>query len=192
MNKPNNYESTNVSTEYVPVAIGPHKAVIKEVHETQSKSGKDMIVVLIDFDKADAQAGYFAKQYEADDRKSKKWPNQATQYILKTDRDGNTNVSFKKFIKAFEDSNGATIEWGDAFEKQFKNKKIGVTFGEVEEEYNGQIKMRRRIRWFFNLKNIDRESVPDAKLLPKAAAPAAASNDWMNIPDGEGDELPFH
>lgn len=190
MNKPNNYENTNINTEYVPVELGPHKAVIKDVTETQSKNGRDMIVVQIDFDKSDVQGGYFTKAYAEDERPDKKWPYQGTQYILTTDQNGNTSISFKKFIKAFEDSNGVSIEWGDAFEKQFRNKKIGVNFGEVEEEYDGQIRTRRRIRWFFNVKNIEKETTPAAKMLPKAAAPAPA--DWMNIPDGSGDELPFH
>ena len=191
MNKPNNYENTSSgNSDFTPVALGPHYAIIKEVRETQSKSGLDMIVVYIDFDKVDEQAGYFAEQYRNDDREDKKWPFQGTQYVLSVGRDGSTTKAFKQFCSAWEASTGKEIQWGGAFCKQFKNTQIGVNFGEVEEEYQGKVKTRRRIRWFFDTHKFDGQTVPEKKELPGVKETAPASNDWMNIPDGQ-DELPF-
>ena len=192
MNKPNNYDNTKTGGEFTPVELGPHKAVIKEVREMKSRTGWDMIVVFIDFDKTDAQPGYFANAYRNDDRKDKKWPNQATLYILVTGNDGNCTKSFKSFQEAYEGSNNTQIIYGDAYAAQFKDKKIGVNYGEVDEEYNGQVKTRRRIRWCFPVSDFAKQTVPEKKGLTNRPAPAAAgSTDWMNIPDGDGDELPF-
>lgn len=190
MNKPNNYDNTTTG-RFTPVELGPHKAVIKEVREMKASTGKDMIVVYLDFDKTDAQAGYFAEAYKADDRKDKKWPFQGTHYILVTGSDGNCRREFKEFQEAFEASNNTQIVYGDAYVSQFKNKKIGVTYGEVEEEYEGQVRTRRRIRWYFPINEFDKQTVPAKKELASKPAPAAASDDWMNIPDDAGEELPF-
>ena len=44
MKKPKNYDETPTGG-FTPVELGGHKMVIKQVIETKSKTGKDMIVV---------------------------------------------------------------------------------------------------------------------------------------------------
>ena len=95
MKKPNNYDNTKAQGEFTPVELGGHKLVIKQVSEKKSKNIKDMIVVFFDFAPDDSQPGYFSKQFADDIRPEKTWPNQATQYILVKDQDGNTSRSFK-------------------------------------------------------------------------------------------------
>ena len=127
MNKPNNYENTQVG-EFTPVELGAHYGVIKNVSEKETKNGDPMIVVSIDFDKKDAQADYFTEAFKKDVRPDKKYPNQATNYIM-SEYQGACTKGFKSFIKAYADSNGlkeTDIKWGNDFAKQFKNKKIGV------------------------------------------------------------------
>ena len=75
MQKPNNYDETQAGGEFTPVELGGHKLVIKQVTETKSKSGKDMIVVFFDFAPDDVQPGYFTEQFKNDIRPDKKWPN---------------------------------------------------------------------------------------------------------------------
>ena len=117
MKKPNNYDNTQAQGEFIPVELGGHKLIIKEVCEMKSKTGKDMIKVSFDFSKADKQAGYFEKMFRDDIRPEKKWPNQATQYILTEDSEGNCSRSFKTFITCVEHSNkGFETQWGDNFE----------------------------------------------------------------------------
>ena len=60
---------------------------------------------------------------------------------LVEDNDGNCSRNFKRFITSFEHSNGVESIWGDKFAAQFKDKKIGGIFGEVENEYNGKVTM---------------------------------------------------
>ena len=197
MQKPNSYETTQAGGDFVPVELGGHFGVIKNVSERETKNGDPMIVVSIDFDKKDSQPGYFTDQFKKDVRPDKKYPNQATNYIT-TEYNGACTKAFKSFMKAFADSNGLTddkIKWGDDFTSQFKNKKIGVVFGNVEETYNGETKMRRKIRWFCDYAKADSQQIPADKLekQPAQSSPAANKNDgdFMNLPEGTDEEIPF-
>lgn len=194
MNKPTNYEQTQVSGDFTPVDLGGHYGIIKNVSERETKNGDPMIVVSIDFDKKDSQPDYFADAYKNDNRADKKWPNQATNYIT-SEYQGACTKGFKSFIKAYADSNGLDVEsgikWGDDFCSQFKNKKIGVVFGNVEELYNGEQKMRRKIRWFCDYNKVSEQRIPDDRYLPNNAA---SSNDNSFV-DVKGttteEEIPF-
>lgn len=189
MNKPKDYD--NVKTgDFERLNVGPHIAVIKDVDERKSESGRDMLVVSIDFDKSDEQAGYFKKSFDNDTRTEKKWPFQAVSYILTNDAEGKTSRSFKAFCTSFEESNNIEIAWGDdsdSFCKQFRGRKIGVMYGEVEEEWNGQVNMRTRIRWFFDAHKIDSQITP----LPKHLKTEAGSDSWLNAPETGKEALPF-
>lgn len=195
MIKPNNYDNTQTGSDFTPIEVGGHHAVIMNVKEKESSTGKPMVVVALDFAKNDKQAGYFKKQFDNDTRPKdeKKWPYQAVQYIVTVDGQGNCSRSFKGFITAFEKSNNCEAVWGDKFLAQFKNKKIGVVYGEVEEEYNGEIKTRRRIRWFCEDSKVNDAKVPDKKYFSNSSsAPTITTNDeFMNIPEGSDDEVPF-
>lgn len=194
MQKPKLFDETR-TTRFERIMTGPHKAVIMQVEERKSAAGRDMIAVYIDFDKDDVQPGYFSASYKADTREKKKWPYQAVQYILVTDNEGNANRSFKQFIEAYEDSNDRQVVWGDNFGKQFVGAKIGVTYGDVEEEYEGQLHTRQRIRWFFKLSDFENETVPDLKPFKGNLAPAPVQNnagtDWMDLSAVDDDDLPF-
>ena len=193
MQKPNNYEETEVRGDFTPVELGGHYAVIKNVAEKDSKNGDPMIVVSIDFDKKDAQAGYFMDAFKKDVRPDKKYPNQATQYIL-SEYQGKCTSQFKSFIRAFAESNGIDenkIKWGSDFTAQFKNKKIGVVFGSVEELYNGEVKKRRKIRWFCDYNKVADQNVPKEVLLDTSKTSAAASTDFVATADSDMEEIPF-
>ena len=144
MQKPSNYDETKVGGDFTPVELGGHHAVIKEVKEQKSSTGKDMIVVAIDFAANDKQAGYFMDSFENDIRPDKKWPFQAVQYIVVEGEDGKTTRNFKSFITSFEKSNNCEAVWGESFCKQFKHnihvfKRKDVAFlnGCVIEGFNG-------------------------------------------------------
>lgn len=200
MNKPNNYDNTQAAGEFTPVELGGHKLIIKQVTETTSKTGKSMIVVLFDFAPDDKQPGYFMEQFKNDIRPDKKWPNQATNYILTEDSDGNCNRSFKTFMTCVEHSNkGFETKWGDNFGQQFKNKLIGGVFGPQMDFYNNKEIQKRVLRWFISVDRIADATVPEmsetqAYKNHKNGYPAGATpsgDGFMNIPDGVDEELPF-
>ena len=193
MNKPSNYE--NVSTgDFTPVTPGGHHLIIKQVKETKSKSGKDMLVVAVDMAPNDSQPKYFSKLFEEDSRPDKKWPHAGTIYVVSTDANGQCSRNFKTFITSFEKSNGIQTTWGEgaSFTNQFTGKKIGGVFGIIEEEYNGERKKRCLHRWFCDDSKADAAKVPEPRLLDQGAAPVQAGT---TAPAGftpvELDEIPF-
>lgn len=194
INKPNNYENIQIGGDFTPVNLGGHHLVVMNVREQQSKSGKDMIVVSFDFSNKDEQAGYFTQAYNDDIRADKKWPHQATQYIMTEDTDGNCSRGLKTFITCVENSNpGFEPNWGENFCASFKGKELGGVFGEVESEYNGKINMRNEMRWFISAEKVADANIPDAKYLAnKSAAQPTTDNGFVNIPDGMDGELPFN
>lgn len=143
MKKPNNYENTQASGEFTPVELGGHYLTIKDVAEMKSKSGKDMIRVSFDFASNDKQPGYFMESFKNDIRPEKKWPNQAIQYILTEDSEGNCSRSFKTFITCVEHSNKMQVQWGENFGQQFKNKVIGGVFGPQLDYYENKERKKK-------------------------------------------------
>lgn len=201
MQKPRNYEETRAQGEFTPVELGGHQMVIKQVTETKSKTGKDMIVVLFDFDQSDKQPEYFTKQFRDDIRPEKKWPNQATQYILVHDEDGKCSRSFKTFTTCVKHSNpGFEESWGDNWGAQFKNKKIGGVFGPQMDYYNGREIEKHVLRWFVSYDKAADAQIPNLSETqayknrvsgyPQGSVPAG--DGFMNIPDGVDEELPFN
>jgi len=195
MQKPNSYEETQTG-EFTPINLGGHTCIIKRVEETTSKTGKPMIKIAIDFDGNDSQPTYFMTSFQNDTREDKKWPYNGTQYILSEDKDGKCSRSFKSFITSVEKSNNCECVWGDGFASWFTGKRVGVVFGEVEEEYNGEIKTRRKIRYFCQYDKAATADIPEKKLLNAgtgASTTTAQSGTpgFMNIPDGVMEEIPF-
>ena len=166
----------------------------------KSKSGKDMIRVSFDFAANDKQPGYFMESFKNDIRPDKKWPNQATQYILTEDENGNCSKSFKTFITCVEHSNsGFVTQWGDNFGAQFKNKVVGGVFGPQKDYYENKEREKRVLRWFVSADKVKDAQVPDIqetqayKNYKNGYHPSATSagDGFMNIPDGIDEELPF-
>lgn len=198
MKKPNAFDETKASGEWTPIELGGHHLIIKKVEETKSSSGKNMIVVYFDFSKNDKQPDFMANEFRNDIRPEKKWPRSGTAYILVEGNDGNCTRNFKTFITSFEHSNNCEANWGDKFTSQFKDKKVGAVFGEVENEYNGKVTMRRELRWFCSDEKVDNAAIPSAKYLngsSPASSPSSPSgadaNGFMSIPEGSESDLPF-
>lgn len=195
MQKPNSYDETKVNGGFTPVELGGHHLIIKQVAETKSKTGKPMIVVCFDMAPNDKQAGYMAEEFKNDIRPEKKWPHSGTQYILTEDGEGKCSRNFRSFMDAFEKSNNVTPAWGDKFAAQFKNKKIGGVYGEVENDYNGKTTMRHELRWFCEDSKVDSAPIPTPKMLnanssPAPSAPAGNKSDFMPVEDA-GEEIPW-
>jgi len=190
MNKPTGYDEVQVGGDFTPIELGGHHMIIKGVREEKSKSGKDMIVVAFDFAKNDKQPGYFTDLFEKDIRPDKKWNNSGTSYVLTMDQDGTkASRQFKAFITSVERSNDFEVEWGSKFCEQFKNKKIGGVFGIVEEEYNGEVKKRHKLRWFCEDSRVDSAAIPAEKLLNNK--PAMDLDGFVAVPANSPEEIPF-
>lgn len=196
MKKPEGYDDARATGEFTPVELGGHYATIKQVTEQQTSTGKDMIVVIFDFADQDAQKAYFSDMFKRDDREEKKWPFNGRKYIMVNDYndDHKTSRAFKTFCTCAENSNNFEINWNAKdWGKQFVNKRIGVVYGEEEQEYDGNVSMRSVPKWFCSWDRVPDQKVPATKFLTtKPAAETAKSSDgFMNIPEGVDEEIPF-
>ena len=201
MQKPNNYDNTPAGGNYEAPELGGHHMIIKQVNETQTKAGKPMVVILVDFAKNDKQPELFMTQFKDDIRPDRKWPRGGTIYCPTTDKDGKTSRNFKTFCTCFEKSNGTTINWVDNSAQwcgQFKNKKIGGVYGIVHSEYQGEEKVRTEFRWFVTDDKVESAQIPNEKMLSEAerarlTSKPGSDGDFVNVPDGVDDEgLPFN
>ena len=194
MNKPSGYDDVQVGGGFTPVDLGGHYCQIKQVAERKSSTGKDMIVVVFDFVKPDAQEGYFMEQFKTDVREDKKWPFAGSKYIMVNDyqEPSKTSRQFKSFCTCVENSNSYQIQWGGSdWAAQFKGKKIGAVYGEEEHEYDGKVSKRRLVRYFCSLDAVKDAKIPEAKLLKNVSRPAANDSSFINIPEGTEEEIPF-
>ena len=194
MNKPSGYDDVQVGGGFTPVDLGGHYCQIKQVAERKSSTGKDMIVVVFDFVKPDAQEGYFMEQFKNDVREDKKWPFAGSKYIMVNDyqEPSKTSRQFKSFCTCVENSNSCQIQWGGSdWAAQFKGKKIGAVYGEEEHEYDGKVSKRRLVRYFCSLDAVKDAKIPEAKLLKNVSRPAANDTSFVNIPEGTEEEIPF-
>lgn len=193
MNKPSGYDDVQIGG-FTPVDLGGHYCQIKQVAERKSSTGKDMIVVLFDFCKPDAQENYFMNLFAGDVREDKKWPFSGSKYIMVNDYQdpSKTSRQFKAFCTCVEKSNGYSIQWGgNNWAAQFKGKKIGAVYGAEEHEYDGKVTMRHNPRYFCNIDAVKDAKIPEAKLLKNVSGTATDSDGFINIPEGTDEEIPF-
>ena len=200
MERPNDYDAIKSGGEYTPIELGGHYLVVKQVSEAKTAKGADKIVVLFDTAPNDAQPGYFKAAFDEDDRPDKKWPIRAQVHMV-TAFSGKFNPRIKEFLECVEKSNpGFHTLWGEQagadWGKQFKGKRVGGVFGEVENEYNGRVSIRREMRWFCAWDKVSEQKVPNFKGLKGASSSAkpsgTVSDDFIKVPDNAtSDELPF-
>ena len=199
MNKPSGYDEARAVGDYTPPALGGHYCIIKGVREQKTKNGKDMIVVAWDFCSPDEQAGYFTNEFNNDTRESKKWPFTGTKYIMVNDYQDpkKTSRQFKTFCSFYEKSNRCEVQWDiPNWDAQFKNKKIGVVYGQEENEWDGKTRMRNTPFFFCEFDKAKEAKLPEPKYLQGSApapapAPSSSGTDWMTVPEGTDEEIPF-
>lgn len=191
MQKPQNYESIKVG-DFTPIAPGGHLCVIKHVKEEKSKNGLDMLVIILDTDKTDAQPNYFTEQFKNDIRPDKKWG--CIMYLVVDNSTEYGPENLKRFNTSVEESNtGFSAKWGEDYASCFKEKKVGVVFG--REQYlnaNGEVKWSTKPKYFRSTGKVLSAEIPKEKLLPQSASNVSGTDGFMNIPDIDSDELPFN
>lgn len=198
MLKPKDFDQITAYGEFKPLELGGHICQVMQVDETQSRTGKPMLIISLDTAPQDKQPGYYAEQYRADDRPDKKWGCRVFQLVY--DNEGKTSKGFKTFVTAVEKSNpGFQVQWGDGFAACFKNRLVGGVFGREQYENSlGELKWSTKCIQFRSVEAIQNGvEVPKDKYIegrqPSASVytPERAStvNDFAVIDDGE--DLPF-
>ena len=184
-NKPQGYDEVEAGGgDYTPIELGGHKLIVKAIEEV-NKGNYNYLRVSFDTAPDDVQPNYYAEQYRKDTRDTKKWGGVST--IFPTDREGKTSKTFKQFCTSIEKSNNSTIKWGTEFEASIVGKYVGGVFG--EEEYynsNGDIKTARKLFWWRSTEGVKDATIPDKRTVEREA-----KDEFMEVPAGLEDDLPF-
>lgn len=185
-NKPQGYDEVQAGGDYTPIELGGHKLLIKAIEEVK-KDGYSYLKVSFDTAPDDRQPNYYANKWKNDTKDTKKWGGVAT--IFPTDREGKTSKTFKQFCTSIEKSNNSKIQWGAGFESSIVGKYIGGVFG--EEEYinaMNEVKVARKLFWWRSLEGLADAKIPEKRTVEN---PATAPSDWVQVPEGIENELPF-
>ena len=190
MQKPMNFDETKVMNERVQAEVGGHYMRVLRVDERKNKKGGDMIVVCYDFADNDKQPRLYQNEFNGNTDPNKQWPIGGREYINVYDYEGKCSRNFKGFCTSVEKSNpGFSIDWNlTDWGSQFRGKYIGGVYGNVEDEYNGKVYMRPRLRWFVANSDVENAKIPQDKLLP---AGGYNSYSTTQTPSYNTDDLPF-
>lgn len=193
MNKPAGYDEAKATFGYEKERITPggHRCVIVKVIEKKSSTGKEQLEIHLDTAADDSQPMLFSNQFAQNG--SGAWP--CRFWITGYETEGSYGVrQLKAFHTAVEDSNGNfVIPWGAGYAAALKGKKVGVVFGQEENEWNGRISTLTKPRYFRNIEDVENAEIPQKKTLEKEAPAATGSEDWLQVPDGVDDTgLPFN
>lgn len=158
------------------------------------KATNDTIVISLDIEEGDFK-GFYTDQYKSSTDENKKWKG---NYRLKVPNDDGTEDDakmqnrFKTVITAFEESNpGFHWAWN---EQDLKGKLFGGLFRDKEWELNGNNGFWTECFGIASVAAVRSGKLPVAepKYLKKPAGTSASnSTEFMNIPSGIDDELPF-
>lgn len=190
MNKPEGYDNITISGN--PVIAGGHKCVIKKVTVTTSKAGNQMLEIMFDMSKDDAQAGYYLDRYTSDKEAGKKDVKWRGVQRLVTDENSDYGTSnLKRFNTAVEESNdGFVTQWIEDDTKwanQFKDKLVGIIFRAEEFKTDrGNVATAVKPWRFTNYATAENADVPEKVKLKEGER----NYDFMNAADDEG--LPFN
>lgn len=167
--------------------------VLKILNAVQEKNRRnDGSHITIAFDIAEGEyKDFYRGQYDARTDEDKKWPNDALFRLNVPDDDSPSYVwtNWNSFFSDLEDSNAGFAFDGDL--AKLKGKLIGGKFMIEQSEYNGTVYDHTRLRWSCvadDVRNGKAGKLPNDKIVKPAAA---SSDEFMDIPSGSADEIPF-
>lgn len=194
------YDKTKRKKTFEQLPKGAYVIKIMNAVEKPTKNNSGTYLE-ISFDIAEGDyAGFYEKQYRANQNEDKKWSNDAV-YRLNVPNDGSDPFiweNWNTFFADLEDSNGGFVFVGDV--KSLRGKLIGGKFHIEQRVYNGNILENTRLKWTCvadDVRNGKPGRMPKDKLITETATTSPGiiptdSSGFMSIPDGvTDDELPF-
>ena len=201
MKRFNDYETTQSYSASEKLPVGGYVLKIENVRYEEGQNGNsDRIQMMFDIAEGE-QKGFFRKQYDSQTSEDKKWKGTVAIYVPKDDgpeQDGWTKKSFKTIMENFEASNpGYSWNWD---ENSLKGKLIGGIFADTYSVIDGkEIKYVSLVAR--NLRTVDCIRSGNFKMpepIKKngatgnvTSASTNSSTDFMSIPSGAKEEIPF-
>ena len=200
MKKFKGYEEARKNANFAgssKLPVGGYVAKIQDVKYEEGKDGNsDRIMLAYDIEEGD-YAGFFKKQYEENTNEDKKWKGKTAIYVPRDDgseKDEWTQNTFAKWTAAFEESNDG-YKW-DWQEKKWKGLLIGVVYGEVGTVIDGKEIVYTECRFPVSVKKVRDNDCPVPRFKKNNGytgngADPKSANDFVSIPEGSEEEIPF-
>lgn len=198
----NNYNEAAKAASYQggeKLPAGAYVCKVKGVrYEDGTNGNSDRIAIQFDIAEGDYK-DFFKNQYENNTNEDKKYKGIVRIYVPVDDgseKDDWTKRSFAGWTTSFEASNkGYAWDWD---ESKWKNKLVGIVFGETGTVIEGKERVYTEARFAIPVDDVRSGKAPQAKFKakngygsnPSAAAPSDTS--FMNIPDSLEEEIPFN
>lgn len=171
-------------------------------YQPGENGNSDMIRLQFDIIEGEFK-NFFQDQYEANTSEDKKYKGNATVYVPKDDgsqKDGWTKRSFAGWTSAFEQSNpGYAWDWD---EKKWKDKVVGLVFGETGTVIDGKEIVYTEARYAVPAEDIRNNNYKPAKFKAKNGygeggnggngGNSGSGNGWLAVPSGVEEDLPFN
>lgn len=189
------YDKTKRRKTFAQLPKGAY--VIKIMNAKEDKWPSGDACVKIAFDIAEGEyAGFYQKIFDGSTNEDRKWPFDAV-YTLNVPTDNSKSYvwdNWNSFFADLEDSNAGFVFGGDL--KQLKGKLIGGLFRIKQTEYNGNVYDHTELYWTRTADNVRSGNygrLPKDKLVEEraGATPKPDASGFMDIPDGDDEELPF-
>lgn len=191
--------TVNYSYEVLPE--GAYTCIIKGVKFEEGKAAangnkySDRLIVLFDIAEGEFQ-DFFRNQYDHNSSENKKYKGRTVVYIPKDDgtkEDNWTKNDFAKWTYALEESNSGYI-W-DWDESKWKDKLVGIVFGRTGTVIDGKEVVFTEARFPVTVSTVRSGDAPQAKFKAKngygGQSSTSGATDFMNIPEGIIEDLPF-
>ena len=192
------YDKNKRKKQFRRLPVGAYVVKILSAKEEMRKSGKGRHIKMC-FDIAEGEeANFYMNIWNESINEDKKWPNDAVYYLTIPDDDSPEYVwtGWNTFFADLEESNnGFIFDTNKADYKTLLNKVIGGKFRNEQSEWNGTVYDHTKMAWTCVAEDVrtgNYGAMPKDKLItPQATVPQADADDFINVPDGFADGLPF-
>ena len=170
--------------------------VVRIMNAVEEKNrNNDGSHLTISFDIAEGEyEGFYSNQYMQNTNEDKKWSRDAI-YYLTVPTDGCQEYiwqNWNTFFADLEDSNNGFEFAGNP--RELKNMLIGGKFRIEQNEYNGNVYSHTRLQWTCvadDVRTGKAGKMPADKLIEQAPPVSGSGDDWMRVPEGIDEDLPF-
>lgn len=190
------YDRTKRRQNFQQLPKGAYVLKILYAKEEPNRNGSGTHLV-VSYDIAEGEyKDYFLNLYNSREGEDKKWPADGQYYLTVPGDNAEAYVwtNWNSFFADLEDSNNGFVFGGDP--AQLKGKLIGGKFANIQSEYNGTVYDHIRMRWTCVAEDVRQDKagkMPNDRLIKATAARPAfpAGEDFVSVPEGYDDELPF-
>lgn len=188
------YDEVQVG-EFRALKPGGYVLTIKDAKISESKSGKEMLVISYDIAEGEYE-GYYTDMYRNSDRADKKWGG--VHYIVLPDERDEGSTSYKwalKRLKGLETAvnNSNTTKW-NMDERALKGRLVGALIRrEQYENRDGELRFSTKIATFVSADTIrsGKFEIPADKLLEEKVQPKKEDEFVAIMGDDSDSDLPF-